>query len=38
MLAEYSQREALVSVVKAFYTLQLNYKTLDEILYVQQVF
>ena len=37
MLAEYSQREALVSIVKAFYAFQLIYKPLDEILNVQQV-
>ena len=37
MLAEYSQCEALVSIVKAFYAFQLIYKQ-DEVLNVQQVF
>ena len=38
MLAEFSQREARVSIAKAFYAFQLIYKPLGEVLNVQKVF
>ena len=38
MMDEYSQREALVSIVKTFYAFHLIYKPLCEVLNVQQVF
>ena len=38
LMNEYSQREALVSIVKIFYAFHLIPKPLDEVLNVQQVF
>ena len=38
MLDEYSQREALVSIVETFYAFHLIYKPLDEVLNVQHAF
>ena len=38
MLDEYSQREALVSIVEIFYAFHFISKPLDEVLNVQQLF